>query len=36
MQGVTFPALFVLLAKWAPEQQRSLLGSIILAGKCQQ
>ncbi|XP_034234799.1 putative inorganic phosphate cotransporter isoform X2 [Thrips palmi] len=31
-EGVTFPAIFVLLAKWAPERERSLMGTIVLAG----
>ncbi|KAK3908028.1 Putative inorganic phosphate cotransporter [Frankliniella fusca] len=31
-EGVTFPAIFVLLAKWAPKQERNLMGTIVLAG----
>ncbi|KAE8736957.1 hypothetical protein FOCC_FOCC017587, partial [Frankliniella occidentalis] len=31
-EGVTFPAIFVLLAKWAPKQERNLIGTIVLAG----
>ncbi|KAK3916118.1 Putative inorganic phosphate cotransporter [Frankliniella fusca] len=31
-EGVTFPAIYVLLAKWAPKQERNIIGSLVLAG----
>ena len=30
--GVTFPAMNVLIAKWAPEEERSTISSIIYGG----
>ena len=30
--GVTFPAMNVLISKWAPEQERSTISSIIYGG----
>uniref|UniRef100_V9ICW7 MFS transporter n=1 Tax=Apis cerana TaxID=7461 RepID=V9ICW7_APICE len=31
--GVTFPAMHVMIAKWAPPNERSVLASIVYAGK---
>ncbi|KAE8743199.1 hypothetical protein FOCC_FOCC011227 [Frankliniella occidentalis] len=31
-EGVVFPAVFVMLAKWAPMQERNVMGTIVLAG----
>lgn len=33
LQGVTFPAMHVMVAKWAPPNERSVLASIVYAGK---
>ena len=30
--GVTFPAMNVLISKWAPEEERSTISSIIYGG----
>ena len=30
--GVTFPAMNVLIAKWAPEEERSTISSIVYGG----
>lgn len=32
-QGVTFPAVSVLLAHWVPPEERSRLGSFVFAGE---
>lgn len=31
-QGVTFPAMHVLLSKWAPPAERSVLSALVYAG----
>ena len=31
-QGVSFPAIHVMVAKWAPPNERSVLASIAYAG----
>lgn len=31
-QGVTFPAMHVLLSKWAPPAERSVLSTLVYAG----
>lgn len=33
LQGVTFPAMHVMIAKWAPPNERNVLVSIVYAGK---
>lgn len=33
LQGVTFPAMHIMIAKWAPPNERSVLASIVYAGK---
>lgn len=35
LQGVTFPAMHIMIAKWAPPNERSVLASIVYAGKIQ-
>lgn len=32
LQGTTYPALNVLLAKWVPLQERAKIGSLVYAG----
>ena len=34
--GVTFPAMNVLISKWAPNVERSLFAAIIFGGVCVQ
>lgn len=35
LQGVSFPAMHVMIAKWAPPNERSVIASIVYAGKLQ-
>ena len=33
-EGITIPAMYAMMSKWLPPEERSLLAGIINAGKC--
>ena len=34
-EGATFPSMSAMMAKWAPQNERTRMSTFIYAGKCQ-